>query len=265
MSKNKESNGKELEEENNRLISQVMDLEDQIKNLKEELNELKFEKNDWEEEKLEIKKLREKTFLQKQEREYLKTVQNTDHIALKRENHQLKRKLDKIMKMLKKKNDQSESQIWGAFSTIRGSVMPYQVSNIRNMPEIPQESFSKNRAQEDQILGNLNMTMVSNKDSNDSFLNRSGRSDIANNINGINKMIGENQSGDIDESMLVNQRQLQQKMGHRRVSSDPREFINGSVLLKNNMFKKDDKVSKFAALNQMNSGLNNSARNSFCN
>lgn len=250
--------GDDLEEENNRLAGQVLDLEDQVKNLKEELNQLKFEKNDWEEELMETRKLRQRAFRQREEKEYLDTVRNSTHVSLKKENFELKRKLDKLMKMWKQKTSQSESQLWGAMSTIRASATPFQMSQVPKNTGVPQDSFLKTRGADDHPLANLNMTMVSNKDSNDSFLNRSGRSDIANNIKGIDKMIGEG-GNEMEESVLVGR-----NAGHRRTSSDTRGGMLGASGIRNFAFKKEEKVSKFAQISKEPSQLDHNVSSSTC-
>jgi epidermal growth factor receptor substrate 15 len=234
------SQDENLEDENKRLASQVVSLEDQLKNLKDKYNTLIFEKNEWEEEKKIVNRLKNKLQKRKEEKEYLKLVKGSNHISLKKENLELKRKLDRVVKLLQKKTDQTESQIWSNFSSIRGSAMPFQMSSLRGA----QENFIKNKIPEEHTLNNLNMTIMSNKNSNDSFLNKSGRSDIANNINGINEMIGESTTRPVEESVIMKPKKF--IPGHRRTTSDPREFVNGSLILRNFAFKKDEKVSQFA-------------------
>ena len=44
---------------------------------------------------------------------------------------------------------------------------------------------------------------------------------------------------------------MKPKHGHRRTTSDPREFMQGSLIMKNFAFKKDEgKVSQFATIQQ---------------
>ena len=240
-----------LREENLRLADQVVGLEDQIKSLKDKYNQLIFERNQWEQDRAQMRDARERRRRRKQDQDYLELVKNSSHISLKKENLELRRKLDRLVALVQKSTNQTESQIWGNFSALQASAAPFPQSSVWGRDrgdtktgtdplKAPNRS-SRHKPAEEHPLGSLNVTIMSNKHSTESFLNKSGRSDIAKNINGISQMIGEARPDRVEESVLV-----RPKSGHRRTTSDPKEFVGGSMILRNFAFKKEEKVSHFA-------------------
>lgn len=107
-----------LSNTNQKLRTQMVELEEQIKNVKEHLNQLKFEKNDWEEEKRKVEKIKQKVHFQNQQIECLNKEQTGEGLSIIRENLQLKRKLEKIMKMFQKRLNQKSTQSWGTSSVL---------------------------------------------------------------------------------------------------------------------------------------------------